>query len=457
MAFTGNIGSDWTGQYSRWLYNEENNYLLVAKMRLDPTTMAGLPLLDVELNEQAEIILQLIRRVVQRIFGNGSVGNGFKIGESGMSTVNNFNVLGGGGTTDTAGSIFVEGWMPFVSSGFDYTSQSGVSALTTPSIDRTDEVYIDVYYDEITKADDTNLIDPVSTLETSRRVALVWKVKVAEGSTTPAAYVDANNVRHWTMKLATLNRLASVPNILTAMITDCRNDNRFLALMSDVTTHAALTAPHSATATPTINRIAMYDAAGRLKTGAAASASNDCVRKAELDALSSSVTTHAALTAPHSATTLSTPNRIPLRNEEGDIITRVFRTTYGSTEQCPYFMGLRGLGSTENHILPMTIVQAIDALGFSKTLLAETGVQILPGGLTLQWGVVGAVSANSYRSVSFQLTFPSAVLAVIPIAGATSAGKPSLNVENINTSQFKAWNTSTTAATLPGFFIAIGI
>jgi hypothetical protein len=47
--------------------------------------------------------------------------------------------------------------------------------------------------------------------------------------------------------------------------------------------HAALTAPHSATSNPTANRIAMYDSAGRLKSGASPSGATDVVRKAELD------------------------------------------------------------------------------------------------------------------------------------------------------------------------------
>jgi hypothetical protein len=49
-------------------------------------------------------------------------------------------------------------------------------------------------------------------------------------------------------------------------------------------THAALTAAHSATATPAANRIAMYDAAGRLKSGAPPAADTDVARKAEINA-----------------------------------------------------------------------------------------------------------------------------------------------------------------------------
>jgi hypothetical protein len=45
-----------------------------------------------------------------------------------------------------------------------------------------------------------------------------------------------------------------------------------------VNEHAALTSPHFATSTPTASRIAMYDSALRLKSGAAPSAANDVVR-----------------------------------------------------------------------------------------------------------------------------------------------------------------------------------
>lgn len=57
-----------------------------------------------------------------------------------------------------------------------------------------------------------------------------------------------------------------------------------IATKATVDTHAALTTPHSATSSPTANRLALFDANSRLKTGNAALASNDCVRKAEWDA-----------------------------------------------------------------------------------------------------------------------------------------------------------------------------
>jgi hypothetical protein len=79
-----------------------------------------------------------------------------------------------------------------------------------------------------------------------------------------------------------------------------------------LSSHAAQTAPHSATPTPAGSRIAMYDANKRLKSGAAPSAADDVVRKTELDAEAAALATHAANTAPHSATPTPAADRIAM-------------------------------------------------------------------------------------------------------------------------------------------------
>jgi hypothetical protein len=508
MSFTGKIGTDWTGQYSRWIYDEAKSYLMVAKMRLEPTTLGSIPLLDVELNAQAEILLQLLRRSITRIYGSGTSGNGFKITQSAISTTNNFTIMGGDGTAAGAGVIFVEGWMPVNLSGIEYTAQAGSAELTTPVADRTDEVYIDVYYKEITAAVDSDLIDPVSALETSRRIALVWEVKVAEGAVTPVNYTDANNVFHWTMKLSTLSRLAGNAAILTAMIADDRNLNRVVSLASELTahaavtdahsatntptaahiplydagarlkantpvatndvarkaeidtisssisTHAALTAPHSATSTPTASRIAMFDANSRLKSGAAPSASDDVARKTETDAISSAISTHAALTAPHSATSTPTANRIAMWNEEGDLIARLLRVTYTSAYQGSYFMGMSALGDTNNYVRPMTIAQAQAALGY-VTSLAQNGYQKLPGGLIIQWG--RATLSHFSCTVTYPITFPSAVFSVLitsSFPGTFPDFGVSTNSGTLSTSGFQAMTAEESSMTI--HWMAIG-
>ncbi|MFA7177782.1 MAG: hypothetical protein WC114_11075 [Smithellaceae bacterium] len=509
MSFTGKIGTDWTGQYSRWIYDEAKSYLMVAKMRLEPTTLGSIPLLDVELNAQAEILLQLLRRSITRIYGSGTSGNGFKITQSAISTTNNFTIMGGDGTAAGAGVIFVEGWMPVNLSGIEYTAQAGSAELTTPVADRTDEVYIDVYYKEITAAVDSDLIDPVSALETSRRIALVWEVKVAEGAVTPVNYTDANNVFHWTMKLSTLSRLAGNAAILTAMIADDRNLNRVVSLASELTAHAAVTDAHSATNTPTAAHIPLYDAGARLKAntpvatndvarkaeidtvtgdisahaaltnahGASATPATDKIamydeggrlqantpvvaadvaRKTETDALATADSVHAALTNPHSATSAPTASRIAMWDSSGDLIARMMRMTYTSTAQGAYFVGMADLGASNNYLRPMTIAQAQAALGY-VTSLAQNGYQKLPGGLILQWGKLTG-SPSGIQTITFPITYPSAayIVLVTDVSDDTSGGlgaSTTIYTDSLGQSQFQV---SRAASTTAMYWLAFG-
>jgi hypothetical protein len=281
MAFTGRTGADWGGLYSRWTFDEAKAYLMVAKMRLEPGTNSGIPLLDAELNEQSEIFLQLLRRLAKRIYGDGTTNNGFKIIQSASNPNNNFTIMGGDGTLSNPGSIFVDGWMPVNPSNIEYTAQSyGPPAMTTPVTDfRNDTVYIDVYYEEIDRLEDGSIVDPTVNMETSRRIALRWQVKVSEGGAgiAPANYVDANNIQHWTMALAMLTRIGQTAQITTAQIVDTRNAGRLVSLASELTAHAALTNPHNATSAATANRLIIRDALGRAKI-AAPSAVDDIAR-----------------------------------------------------------------------------------------------------------------------------------------------------------------------------------
>jgi multidrug efflux pump subunit AcrA (membrane-fusion protein) len=58
--------------------------------------------------------------------------------------------------------------------------------------------------------------------------------------------------------------------------------------------HAALTAAHGSTATPAVNRIAMYGASGGLKSGKPPADANDVARKAEIDGITSALSTETA-------------------------------------------------------------------------------------------------------------------------------------------------------------------
>jgi len=82
--------------------------------------------------------------------------------------------------------------------------------------------------------------------------------------------------------------------------------------------HAALTgsSAHGAVSAPTANQIITRDAAGRAQV-VAPSAAADIARKDTVDAVQTNLTTHAALTNPHSATAAPTADRLVLRDAAG--------------------------------------------------------------------------------------------------------------------------------------------
>ena len=119
--------------------------------------------------------------------------------------------------------------MLLLESNLEYNEQPGVNSLTTPvSGDRIDDVYLDVWLDEVGPAGDPDIIDPAIGFETSRRIKLNWLVKVAQGGTASTHYLDGNGRYHWVYKIATLNRLNGNEEILAEMIVDHRNDGKAL-------------------------------------------------------------------------------------------------------------------------------------------------------------------------------------------------------------------------------------
>jgi len=95
-----------------------------------------------------------------------------------------------------------------------------IEALTTPGGARTDEVYIEMWAEEISGRDDTTIVEPTIGLilndSLCRRMKVQAVVRVAENATTPSDTAD-----HFYVKIAMLARTATA-NILTAMITDDR-------------------------------------------------------------------------------------------------------------------------------------------------------------------------------------------------------------------------------------------
>jgi hypothetical protein len=213
---TGTFGGD----YSRFTYDETDRYLMVLKEQ-------GVAGLDDELNHAGEAQLVALRRVIQDAVGDGSPNDGFKI--VGTGAANGFTILGGDGSADGAGRIYVAGYPVVLPSGCTYLTQEIPGpALTTPGGSRTDQVYLDVYLDEVGPAADARIQDPVIGAETSRRLKVFWLVRVAEGAAMPADYTDAQGRRHHTCLLATLARTATAA-IDPGMVTDERRRLRHLA------------------------------------------------------------------------------------------------------------------------------------------------------------------------------------------------------------------------------------
>ncbi len=207
------VGTNWAGDYSRFTFDEAKRYFYMMKVQ-------GVPVLDDEFNVAQEINITFLRRLIIDMFGDGATNDGFKI--VGTGAINDFTVMGGDGTLDGAGHFYVGGYLLIQPADVAYSAQEIIpTALTTPSAGRTDEVYLDVYLDEIDTLEDPNIKDPVLSLETSRRLKLKYEVKVAEGSVTPASYKAANGVTHYTAKLAVINRTAT--NTIDAnMVVDVR-------------------------------------------------------------------------------------------------------------------------------------------------------------------------------------------------------------------------------------------
>jgi hypothetical protein len=194
-----------TGSYSRFSYDETKRYVMVLKEQ-------GVPLLDDEINAPQEMILTELRRSIKALVGDGSPDAGFKI--VGDGSVNDFNI--------SAGTIFIDGWRLKLTTGCKYSTQELTEpGLTTPSVARTDKVYLDLYLDEVDDTDDSDIVDPVLLTRTSCRWKIYYAVKVAEGSTTPVSGNDVNNRYHWYYKLATIARTATSA-INAGMVTDER-------------------------------------------------------------------------------------------------------------------------------------------------------------------------------------------------------------------------------------------
>jgi len=198
-------GTNWTGNYSRFSYDETDNYLMVLKEM-------GVPVPDDEFNALQEMQLTYLRRIAYMIVGDGTNDNGFLC--VGTGAANNFTVK--------AGKYLLDGW--YLSNSIDctyLTQPNSQPSLTSPSGPRIDNVYLDVWYDEINDIADPEIKDPTLNIRTSCRLKLNWAVKVAENNGSMVNYTDSSQRYHWVCQIAIINRTAS-GDIVSSMMIDKR-------------------------------------------------------------------------------------------------------------------------------------------------------------------------------------------------------------------------------------------
>lgn len=192
----------------------------------------GVPLVDADWNELADIRKYELQAFLKWFVGNGvPEGNdGFRI--AAVAGDNDFTITGGDGTAEGAGYCLVEGWDALIEDSLRYTAQPlfgnadlaaawGVAelpALTTPSGDRRDTVYLDVWEREVNAAEDAELIDTRIGLETCVRTKREWVVRVQQNADSPPPAPSG----HVFYPLATLDRPDGAAAILPPHITDRR-------------------------------------------------------------------------------------------------------------------------------------------------------------------------------------------------------------------------------------------
>lgn len=217
-----------SGNYSNVIvYDERRRYFYMWPQR-------NRPLLDDEIRDMGIGLLDQARRGIQHAWGDVaapynpyaaaavSTAEAFKVTESGVTTVSNFAVTGGnagGGSLDHASCLYVKGFYVFLASDLEYTQQmygadpdlateadkyktiTPIPALTTPSAERIDIVYVHLHFEEVSSVagtdldvyKDTSMKSPMVGTDTANRLRAVIDIRVREGWTDP---IDANIFTH---------------------------------------------------------------------------------------------------------------------------------------------------------------------------------------------------------------------------------------------------------------------
>jgi len=203
------------GNYSNIIvYDERRRYYYINPQK-------NKPLLDDEVRDMGIGLLDQVRRAVQSTYGDVAAPYVEYAASSMHSTVGAFKVkqasdndrnfiVTGGASLDHPAVLFAKGYYIFLTGDLEYKLQqypsdtidiqtqsdksltiTPIPALTTPTIDRIDIVYVDLHFEEVTAASgtdvgvyrDTGLKNPVVGTETANRLRAVIDIRVREGWT----------------------------------------------------------------------------------------------------------------------------------------------------------------------------------------------------------------------------------------------------------------------------------
>ena len=220
------------GNFSRDTFDKLKHYVGVRLQQ-------GVPLVDADWNEAEDI-----RKYELRTFLKWFVGDGVPSGNDGFHILpatgeNDFIIKGGDGTPEGAGRCLVEGWDVINESDLNYTEQrllkeadlhktwnvDPLPALTKPTSERVDVVYLDVWEREVDADEDSNLINSDIGARTCVRLKREWVVRVGEGLDAPPGVREG----HAFYVLAKLKRPAKVAVMAAHHIADQRRTGLSIA------------------------------------------------------------------------------------------------------------------------------------------------------------------------------------------------------------------------------------
>ena len=122
--------------------------------------------------------------------------------------------------SNTATTITVTGNMTTVAAAGD----SYLIAMSTPvGAGRTDAVWLNLYLDEISSAEDPSLLHNLgSGIELDRRMKVRTILQVEQGAATYADYTDADGLSHYLVRVATITRYDGIATIFLVDVADSR-------------------------------------------------------------------------------------------------------------------------------------------------------------------------------------------------------------------------------------------